>query len=287
MNVNGVTELVNSDTPCEDFPMDFDWIDQHAGKYAQALGGRIRIGVSCNSESIHRTTRTEEAMTLTLVVSGQGRISCNGLDHDIGPGMVLFRHPRMDYRLTLSGPGMHRRCFLVLPPELFSLLVQVHPAMLSIPPVFAITDIGKHMDDFLLVYSHVRSSSQEDFFSLLPTIDRYVLNVLAPFILDGSRQDLRLAKAQLEEDFTSSLRQVAEDHGMGYNSFRKRFAQAYGMPPQQYRLHSRVEKAKQLLSMGHHCSQVAEMLSYPDLYSFSKQFKAFTGSSCCYSESRQ
>lgn len=51
----------------------------------------------------------------------------------------------------------------------------------------------------------------------------------------------------------------------------------YGIPPQQYRLKSRIENAKQLLSMGHRCNEVADMLGYPDSYTFSHQFKQIAG----------
>lgn len=47
--------------------------------------------------------------------------------------------------------------------------------------------------------------------------------------------------------------------------------------PQQYRLRCKIENAEQLLSMGHQCSEVADLLGYPDLYTFSHQFKLLTG----------
>lgn len=64
---------------------------------------------------------------------------------------------------------------------------------------------------------------------------------------------------------------------MSYNTFRKNFTNAYGVSPQQYRLRKKVENAKQLLSMGYHCSEVADTLGYPDLYTFSHQFKQIAG----------
>ena len=98
-------------------------------------------------------------------------------------------------------------------------------------------------------------------------------------MLDGKENALRRARGQLEVDYRSSLEEIAAHHDMSYNTFRKYFHEAYGISPQQYRLHSRVEKAKQLLSMGHQCSEVAAMLDYPDLFSFSHQFKQISGTS--------
>lgn len=257
--------------------MGFEWIDGHSNKYAQALNGKIFTGVSCNTESIRRTNRSEWGMVITLVISGFGTLVAGGDRYDINPGCVMFRHPKMDYQFELSNQCFHRRCYLVLPNEIFFLLGEVHPNLVNVPPVFDVEDIHRFFDDFLHVYESVEKSTDENFFSLLPVVERYILHVLSSYLLEGKAAQLCRAKAQLEMDFTSSLEDIAKEYSMSYNTFRKNFAQTYKISPQQYRLRCKVEKAKQLLSMGYHCSEVADMLSYPDLYTFSHQFKAIAG----------
>ncbi len=257
--------------------MDYDWIDRHSNKYAQTLNGKIFTGVSCNTESIRRTNRSECGMVITLVVSGYGSLVAGEKTYAIKPGSVMFRHPRMDYRFVLSSQCFHRRCYLVLPNEIFSLLSEIHPNLVNVPPVFTVEDIRRFFDDFLLVYESVEMATDENFFSLLPVVERYMLHVLSSYLMEGKSAQLRRAKAQLEMDFTSSLEDIAREYSMSYNTFRKNFAQAYKIAPQRYRLKCKVEKAKQLLSMGYQCSEVADMLSYPDLYTFSHQFKALVG----------
>ena len=78
--------------------MGFEWIDGHSNKYAQALNGKIFTGVSCNTESIRRTNRSEWGMVITLVISGFGTLVAGGDRYDIKPGCVMFRHPKMDYQ---------------------------------------------------------------------------------------------------------------------------------------------------------------------------------------------
>ena len=234
--------------------MDMTWIDEHRNKFAQALNGKIFTGVSCNTEHISRTSRTEAAMVLTLVVSGRGRI-----------------------RTELFGQTFHRRCYLVMPPEVFTLMNEVHPDLTNIPPVFHVDDVRRLFDDFLLVYESIHSSTGENFFSLLPVVERYMLHVLSSYLVEGKAAKLRRVKARLEMDYTSSLEEIADDSSMSYNTLRKNFVQAYGISPQQYRLKCKVEKARQLLSMGYLCSEVSDMLGYPDLYTFSHQFKSVTG----------
>lgn len=257
--------------------MDMTWIDEHRNKFAQALNGKIFTGVSCNTEHISRTSRTEAAMVLTLVVSGRGRIRTGGRTWDIEPDTVLFRHPKLDYELELFGQTFHRRCYLVMPPEVFTLMNEVHPDLTNIPPVFHVDDVRRLFDDFLLVYESIHSSTGENFFSLLPVVERYMLHVLSSYLVEGKAAKLRRVKARLEMDYTSSLEEIADDSSMSYNTLRKNFVQAYGISPQQYRLKCKVEKARQLLSMGYLCSEVSDMLGYPDLYTFSHQFKSVTG----------
>lgn len=257
--------------------MDYSWIDDHANEYATALNGRLFAGISCNRESIHRTSSTEDGMILTLVISGEGQLEADGENYRIEPGTVLFRHPRMDYRLSLSSQTFHRRCYIALPNELFMLYIQLHPNLLKTPPVQNVENVGKCFDDFMIVLSHLCEATDDSFFSILPVIDRYLRHVLSPFAIEGKASKLREAKAVLEADFRSTLEEIAGSHMMSYSTFRKAFAENYGISPQQYRLRCRIEKAKQLLSMGYSCGEVADMLSYPDPYSFSHQFKLMTG----------
>lgn len=88
---------------------------------------------------------------------------------------------------------------------------------------------------------------------------------------------LRKTKNILESDFTSSVPEIADSLPMSYNTFRKNFEKTYGISPSLYRQNARIDHAKQQLSMGFHCSEVADKLKYPDLYTFSHQFKQITG----------
>ncbi len=260
-----------------DIFMDYSWIDCYRNEFASALNGKLFAGVSCNRESLHRTSSTDEGMVLTLVISGEGTISAGGVDYKVGGGVVLFRHPRMDYRLSLFSQTFHRRCYLVVPSEIFSIFTQLHPNLLKAPPVQSVGNVQKCLDDFLIVMKHIKETTDDSFFSLLPVIEGYMLHLLSPYSMPGKASNLRSAKAVLEVDYRSTLEDIANAHSMSYSTFRKAFAENYGISPQKYRLMCRIEKAKQLLSTGYNCAEVADRLSYPDQYSFSHQFKLIAG----------
>jgi hypothetical protein len=74
------------------------------------------------------------------------------------------------------------------------------------------------------------------------------------------------------------LRHAALASGIGYESFRKKFESAVGMPPGRYMLARRVERARRLLTLQSLTNgEIAAMLGFHDEFHFSKTFSKFTG----------
>ena len=66
---------------------------------------------------------------------------------------------------------------------------------------------------------------------------------------------------------------------MNYDRFRKAFQKTYGVSPGQYRINYRILVGKRLLLEGMSVGSVASTLNYPDIYSFSHQFRSVAGCS--------
>ena len=77
------------------------------------------------------------------------------------------------------------------------------------------------------------------------------------------------------------LAEVAAEAGMSYETFRKRFRRATGLPPARWRTERRVETARGLLQVTPQMTnrQLAVALGFADEYHFSRRFKAVTGES--------
>lgn len=73
------------------------------------------------------------------------------------------------------------------------------------------------------------------------------------------------------------LARLAARCGLSYERFRKAFAAAVGEPPARYRLRRRIDRAKTLLTAGATIAETAETLGFCDVYFFSRQFRAATG----------
>ncbi|MBN4061248.1 helix-turn-helix transcriptional regulator [bacterium AH-315-I18] len=72
--------------------------------------------------------------------------------------------------------------------------------------------------------------------------------------------------------------QVAEQVGMTYASFRKRFVDATGISPGQFRIRQRIQQAQeQLADTQLPIAKIAASLGYPDVYNFTAQFARYAG----------
>lgn len=255
----------------------YSWLDKYKGIYSSMLGGKIFCGISSNTESIHRTTNMQEGMLLTWVITGAGVLKTPDNEYQIQEDTIIFRHPRIDYQLTLYPGKAHRRCYFCLPVEFFELFLIAYPTLQNIPPVFPVDYNEKRLEEFLFIYEKIYQSDDKDLFEMMPYFERYLLHYLMPFLSDSRTSALEKAKQVLETNFMSSIPEIAESQNISYNTFRKDFVNTYGISPAKYRIRSRADQAKQLLSMGYRCSEVADKLGFPDLYTFSHQFKLVTG----------
>ena len=281
-NVNYAKKLVKIDIDVKMIYMsdDYQWLDKYKGIYAQTLNGNVFIGISSNTESINRSVRMDhDGMLLTWVVTGEGELVSAGECYRIKSDTLIFRHCLMDYRLTLFPSCHHRRCYLFIPRSLFLLLVEMHPVLKTIPPVMPMKLDESHFSEFIALFERIKSCENENFLALLPYIEGYLKHFLHSYIEEDVNSLLRRACSILEEDFTSSLPDIAASLPMNYNTFRKSFEKVYGISPSQYRINARCENAKQLLSMGFPISKVAYRNGYPDLYTFSHQFTKKVGQS--------
>lgn len=91
-----------------------------------------------------------------------------------------------------------------------------------------------------------------------------------------------IAKARfiLEQSFEKQLdmEDLARQLPMGYASFRKAFKRISGESPNQYHLHLRLNRAKDLLtSTALHINEIADQTGFESVYYFSKVFKKKNG----------
>jgi AraC family transcriptional regulator len=83
-------------------------------------------------------------------------------------------------------------------------------------------------------------------------------------------------KSYLEERLQENIHilDIAQEAGLSEYHFFRLFKTSFGITPQQYLIQIRLTKAWQLLKSGHYnITEVAHLVGFADIYSFSKAFK--------------
>ena len=79
---------------------------------------------------------------------------------------------------------------------------------------------------------------------------------------------------------TIDIQDLARELGISYSAFRHRFKQTTGLPPGQYQIQIRLNKARNLLRNSPlSVAAIAEQLGFESIYYFSRLFKKKTGQS--------
>lgn len=77
---------------------------------------------------------------------------------------------------------------------------------------------------------------------------------------------------------TIDMQQLSSDLGISYSAFRSHFKQITGLPPGQYQIQIRLNKARRLLRNSTlSIQEIAEQLGFESIDYFSRLFKKKTG----------
>jgi AraC-like DNA-binding protein len=94
-----------------------------------------------------------------------------------------------------------------------------------------------------------------------------------------SRPAIRRVAEYLRECYAEnvSLKKLADMAGLGVSHFSAAFRHEYGLPPHQFRLQVRIERAKRLLFSGLSIAEVALQTGFSQQSHFGRHFKRLTG----------
>jgi AraC-like DNA-binding protein len=153
----------------------------------------------------------------------------------------------------------------------------------TIKPIVFHIGLHKHL---IRRYEQVQRRLHEGIQSQLP----YCMMAMQQLMVDlhlmakspGNNSDdwLDHARELLANDIDERLATevIAEQLGLTYASFRKKFTQVTGTSPGQYRIRLRLQQAQeQLAGSQTPIADIAQNLGYPDVYSFNTQFTRHIG----------
>ena len=140
-------------------------------------------------------------------------------------------------------------------------------------------EIMRHFDRLNAEFRRTSRSSSFDYVIGLEL--RYILRLFAMGVDSAERQakldaSVRYIHAHVTEKI--SIEELAAMEYLGPSRYREVFRKATGVSPSEYITRLRVERAKDLLSLGaHSISEVAEAVGYKDRLYFQRVFKKCTG----------
>jgi AraC-like DNA-binding protein len=244
---------------------------------------------ACSFENISfqkwGSQKNERVKTCSLiyVIEGKATLSLsNGATESVGPGDVIQQLPGKSGVLNFSS-RRSEQVVLTLP-EIFYNLYSRKTVNGSEAMIF---HIGLNADlvlKFRRLQKDIKEWATPKIFKIIERSIRLLAEIqgIRLFMNSGAhfdpfwisvRRDLCL---DLKNRF--SLPDFADKFSMSYSSFRQGFTKHVGMPPGVFFISQRIEQVKMLLA-GSQTSlkEISSRFNYPDLPSFSKQFKKITG----------
>ena len=217
-----------------------------------------------------------------LVLRGTGVFTdWNDRTWYVSPGSFIQHPPRLRHSVVPNDPTWAEFYFRFPSPQYRALheLQLIDDRPLLHPGLSA--DFFQRMEQML---AEAHAAVQSDLPLLLVRMHEMLVIIQRMDRHAGQRERERsiidLACRSLGErlDESLDLADLASDLGLGYERFRKLFRQHVGHAPGEYRIRRRLDAARRLLRHdGLSIKETAYRLGYPDPFTFSRQFKRFTG----------
>ncbi len=149
----------------------------------------------------------------------------------------------------------------------------------NLPPAFELpvirhAGVGEIFEDMMRCYKMENGKNAFLLSRLWELVG--VLLEQEPVQIDYVQKALGFMHAEYMEDI--AVAQIAKRLNLDRSYFSTLFREQMGMPPSQYLMQYRLEKAAELMTVyGEKASVACVSVGYPDLYHFSKMFKAYFG----------
>ncbi len=204
----------------------------------------------------------------------------SGVTFSFCPGTLRILPPNAPYA-RISFPGIHVDHFLTLPRGYYERLEEMD----LVSPSHPVIDLGIRRD---LIERHeqltrrVREVSDLGLPRAVSEAFTHAVDLLLPRPTANQRWRATIARAAavLGGDFQDAILipELAAQLNMSCTNFRRIFTSYYGVSPNTYRIHKKLEAIKSvLLTDDLLIKEVADRFGYVDAYTFSRQFKTYTG----------
>jgi len=252
---------------------------------ACAIGTIWMAGMLCDESTIPvDKMRILGRSALVLILSGEGYYRDGlGRARDLGPGDALLVTPDLAHAYGGKDGQTWGQAYVVFTGPIFDQLQQ-SPVYRAHQPVWHLEPVElwkRRLQDLL------QPRRGPDPIEALRTVGRFSQLLIEMATTDGAarrrpedawlEQSLHLLGEAHPEGWISPA-DVAEQVGLSYETFRKRFRERIGQAPGQFQQKRRIDQACAAIYRGaDNFKHLAEELGYCDVYHFSKAFRSVMG----------
>lgn len=221
-----------------------------------------------------------------LVLSGTGTyIDEQGEEYTLSPGCFVQRIPDMPHTTIVHGAQEWLEFFVVFGADTYRTLENM--GLVDVRPV-----LYPGVDEMLFgkckyLLNVFKKSQNSENTMLYTEVLEFVLSVYHyenQKRIGKIKNELYEKMEQAEQLLCSNIqnhmsgREVAEELGIGYENFRKRFKRLYHQSPNAYQMNYRINYAKTMLSdEKYRIEEIALLCGFSDGFAFSKAFKKRCG----------
>ncbi len=219
------------------------------------------------------------------LIKGKGKLTTSsGQIYQIVPGTLVQRYPMRYEKIVRDFSESWCEFALTLPKSMYQALAELD----IIEQDRWILNPG--IDEALINYLRdlVKNLKSENFIRNHAAILSEILHIIDCFYRldrmnsENSRTEEKIIQAcekmSRVPSRSTDVPKLAKQLGMSYENFRKQFRNITGMAPKVFLIRKRIEEAQLLLhDPGLTIGDISGKLGYPDIFSFSRQFKKYTG----------
>lgn len=236
--------------------------------------------------SLQVNINIQTAYVIVVVLEGIGFFTDNkGQRHEIKEGMGFQRIPNQNHQFEIPKNQTYSEFFLHIPRQ-FYLEMKEYGFAYEKNEVIYVDPLHLALNHVYLLGEKINDCHEMQLTSLLLEMSTFAFDLLrkSKEIKTPSLHQKMIQEACfiLNNNFQEHmyLPEMAKSFHLSYERFRKIFKEVMGQSPGDYRIRSRIQLAQNLLAnRDKNVSEIADHLGYPDVFTFSKQFKKIVGCS--------
>lgn len=235
---------------------------------------KIRCGILCPKKSQYDFKCP--VYSLLCVLAGKGKyIDEAQQEHPFKAPCILQRFPNKSHSIIWDKKG--KIAYIAAPKEVFTLFESVCISEKLTNPILKYSNTSEFLQEVDILFDLLSNLPENQLIKATNQIQSFFSKLFIEKTTQGQDLIFEIDKF-LDKTFPEKVKvpQMAHHFGMSSSSFRAYFTKNVGIPPGIYIIHQRLNlAADMLLCTEYSIKEISDKTGYPDVCSFTKQFKKF------------